>query len=260
VDFSRLKYDIDHRVCRIVMSRPDEGNALDDQLIAELTKAITRAQRDADVKVILLLGEGEAFSHGLDPRHLRHLSSLDFNQNLEDSSNLMRLLTQIYALRKPVIAVVHGPAYSTGCGLVAVCDLVLAARETAKFGFPEVRMGLVPAIALPFLVRRLGEGRARALVLRGTPVSAEEAARAGLVDEVVPAMEIERRANEIATQWVNSNSASSMGLIKELLARVHGMGTNEAMEYAANLNALARMTDDSKKGIEASTKDDPAAW
>lgn len=260
MDFNCLKYRIDHRVCHIVLSRGDQGNFLDELMVAELSKAFTQAQRDADVKTILCSAEGEAFSIGSDAQYYQRVAKLDFNQNLEESGGLMRLFTQISSLRKPIIAAVQGPALAAGCGLVAVCDIVVAARETASFGFPEVHFGHIPAIALPFIVRRVGEGKARRLMLEGNLLSAEQAEEMGLVTHVVPAMELDQQSKNIAEHLTTLNSSSSMGLIKELLSRIHGMATSEALEYASNLHALARMTDDCKKGIEAATKNEQVRW
>jgi methylglutaconyl-CoA hydratase len=260
MDFARIKYAVNQRVCTITLSRPEKHNALDDLIIAELSAAFQLAQKDAEVKVILLKGEGESFCSGADLEYLQRVSTFDFNQNQEDSSNLMRLFLQIYSLRKPVIGVVQGNALAGGCGLATVCDLVVASRETARFGYTEVRIGFIPAIVSVFLVRRIGEGRARELTLRGRVLSADEAYRIGLVNYVVPETEIDQFAANLAAEIVKNCSASSLGLIKELFSRIHGMSTTDALSYAANLNALARMTDDCRKGIEAFLKKETMNW
>lgn len=260
MDFTRIKYQLEHRICTITLSRPDKHNALDELMISELTSAFQMAQRDTDVKVILLKGEGESFCSGADIATLQRLVKYDFNQNQEDSNNLMRLFLQIYTQRKPVIAVVQGNALAGGCGLATVCDIVVASKETARFGYTEVKMGFIPAIVLFFLVRRVGEGRARELTLRGNIVSAEEACRIGIVNFVVPETEIDQYSLTLAEEIAKNCSASSLGLIKELLSRIHGMSVADALSYAANLNALTRMTDDCKKGIDAFLKKEQAKW
>jgi methylglutaconyl-CoA hydratase len=260
VEFNCLKYHVDRRVCHIVLSRSEQGNSLDEQMVAELSRAFTQAQRNTDVKIILCSAEGEAFCIGNDSQYYQRVANLDFNQNLEESSGLMRLFTQITSLRKLIIAAVQGPALAAGCGLVTVCDLVIAARETATFGFPEARFGHIPAISLPFLVRRIGEGRARRIMLESNVFDAEHAEKMGLVTGIVPAMELEKHASELALRLINQNSSSSMGLIKELMSRIQGMAMSEALEYASNLHALARMTDDCKKGIDAAKKNEQVRW
>jgi methylglutaconyl-CoA hydratase len=260
IDYTRIKYEIDHRICTITLSRPEKHNALDDQMISELTSAFQSAQRDSEVKVILLKGEGESFCSGADLEYLQRMSKYDFNQNQEDSNTLMRLFLHIYTQRKPVIAVVQGNALAGGCGLATVCDIVIASKETARFGYTEVKLGFIPAIVIFFLVRRVGEGRARELAIRGNIMSAEEAQRIGLVNYVVPETEIEQFSSTLAMEIVKNCSSSSLGLIKELLSRIHGMSVNDALSYASNLNALTRMTDDCKKGIDSFLKKEPAKW
>ena len=260
MDYTRIKYQTDHHVCTITLSRPDKHNALDDLMITELTSAFQTAQRDAGVKVILLKGEGESFCSGADLAYMHRITKYDFNQNQEDSNHLMRLFLQIYTQRKPVIAQVQGNALAGGCGLATVCDIVVASKETAHFGYTEVKIGFIPAIVLFFLVRRVGEGRARELTLRGNIVSAEEAYRTGLANYVIPETEIEQFSLNLAEEIVKNCSSSSLGLIKELLSRIHGMSITDALSYAANLNALTRMTDDCKKGIDAFLKKEPIKW
>ncbi len=260
MDFTRIKYSVEQRIANVTLSRAEKHNALDDTMVSELSAAFTAAQKDSSVKVIILRGEGDSFCSGADLEYLQRMAKFDFNQNQEDSTVLMKLFLQVYTHRKPVVALVHGNALAGGCGLATVCDFVVAARETARFGYTEVRIGFIPAIVMVFLIRRVGEARARELTLRGNTISAEEAMRIGLVNYVVPAMELEEYGKQLAQELIAKNSGSSMGLVKELMARVHGMSTNDALDYAANLNALTRMTDDCKKGIEAFLKKEPVKW
>lgn len=259
-DFTRIKYAVQQQICTIALSRPEKHNALDDQMIKELSSAFHAAQKDSNVKVIVLKGEGESFCSGADLAYLQKISKFDFNQNQEDSNALMALFHQMYAHRKPIIAAVHGNALAGGCGLATVCDLVVASRETARFGYTEVKIGFIPAIVMIFLIRRVGEAKARELTLRGNTFSAEEAHKIGLVNFVVPETQLEEFSLQLASDLIKQCSASSMGLIKELLARLHGMSTTDALNYAANLNALTRMTDDCKKGIDAFLKKEPIKW
>jgi methylglutaconyl-CoA hydratase len=259
-DYTRIKYQIDRRICTITLSRPEKHNALDDLMISELLSAFLSAQRDNDVKVILLKGEGESFCSGADLAYLQKMSKYDFNQNQEDSNTLMRLFLHIYTQRKPVIAVVQGNAIAGGCGLATVCDIVVASKETARFSYSEVKLGFIPAIVMFFLVRRVGEGRARELALRGTLLTAAEACSIGLVNYAVPETDIEHFSRSLAEEIIKNCSSSSLGLIKELLSRIHGMSLNDAMSYASNLNALTRMTDDCKKGIDSFLKKEPLKW
>lgn len=260
MNFTRIKYQVDRRIATVMLSRPEKHNALDDQMVNELSAALYAAQKDSQVKVIVLMGEGESFCSGADLSYLQRISKYDFQQNHEDSLSLMKLFLQIYTHRKPVIALVHGNALAGGCGLATVCDFILASRETAKFGYTEVKIGFIPAIVMVFLIRRVGEAKARELTLRGSVIGAEEALSIGLINDVVPETELEKKGMRLAESLAEHSSGSSMGLIKELMARIHGMSTNDALDYAANLNALTRMTEDCKKGIEAFLKKEAIKW
>lgn len=260
MEYTRLKYETRGRSAVITLSRPEKRNALDDLMVTELGQAFTQASRDGTAKVVILRADGESFCAGADLAYLKKLAEFDFNQNQRDSQQLMKLFLQIYTLRKPVIALVQGPALAGGCGLATVCDLVLAARETAAFGYTEVHIGFVPAIVMAFLLRRVGEGRARELTLRGHTITAEEAYQIGLVNRVVPAMQLDEEGDRLAQELADHNSASSMGLVKELLGRIHGLSTADALDYASNLNALTRMTEECKKGIAAFLNKEPLRW
>ncbi len=259
-DYTRIKYEINQRICTITLSRPERLNALDDMMIAELMSAFQSAQRDNEVKVILLKGDGESFCSGADIEYLQRISKYDFNRNQEDSNTLMRLFLHIYTQRKPVIAVVQGGAFAGGCGLATVCDIIVASKETARFGYTEVKLGFIPAIVVFFLVRRVGEGRARELALRGNSISAEEALNIGLINYVVPETEIEKvlpnacfgNCEELQLIFTRPHQGA--------FSRIHGMSVNDALSYASNLNALTRMTDDCKKGIESFLKKEPVKW
>ena len=260
MELYRIKYLVEQRIGIISLNWPEKQNALDDQMVSELTQAFVQAQRDAEIKSVILRAEGDSFCSGMENSYLQRISKYDFNQNLENSTNLMKLFQQIYTLRKPVIALVQGDAIAGGCGLATICDFVIAARETAKFGYTETKIGLIPAIILIFLVRRIGEGRAGELVLQGNIINAEESFKLGLVSKVVPSIDLERAGMQLANELITSNSGSSMGLIKELLARVYGMETSDALDYASHLNALTRMTDDCKRGIDAFLNSKPLTW
>lgn len=249
MEFYHIKYAVERSIASITLSRPEEHNAFNEQLVSELAQAFAQAQKEAKVMAIILRAEGDAFCSGANQAYLEKIAKFEFNQNLQDSADLMKLFNQIYTSRKPVIALVQGDALAEGCGLVTVCDFIVAAGETARFGFTEVNSGFIPAIVLLFLVRRLGEGRAREFVLRGNILNAKQAYELGLVSKVVPSIELDHEGAALATELIEKNSASAMGLIKELLSRAHGMSASDALEYAMNLNALARMTDDSKRGM-----------
>ena len=260
MEFYRITYTVEKRIGIISLNWPEKQNALDDQMVSELTQAFVQTQRDAAIKAVIVRAEGDTFCSGMEHSYLQRISKYDFNQNLQDSTDLMKLFQQIYTLRKPVIALVQGEAIAGGCGLATICDFIIAARETAKFGYTETKIGFIPAIVLIFLVRRIGEGRARELVLQGDIIDAEESFKLGLISKVVPSIDLEKTGMQLASELITNNSGTSMGLIKELLARVYGMETSDALDYASHLNALTRMTDDCKRGIDAFLNSKPLKW
>ncbi|MEK9135680.1 MAG: enoyl-CoA hydratase-related protein, partial [Bacteroidota bacterium] len=146
------------------MNRPEKRNALDDMLVKELTSAFVAAGKDQSVKVVILAGAGPAFCAGADLDYLNKVAQFDLEENRADSQQLANLFRVIHELRKPVIAIVNGPALAGGCGLASVCDFVIASEENAKFGYTEVRIGFIPAVVMIFLIKRVGEGKARELV------------------------------------------------------------------------------------------------
>ncbi len=259
MNYTRLLYSVEERICTITLNRPEKRNALDDEFIQELSRAFVSASKDTAIKVIVLEANGSAFCAGADLDYLQKMSSFNFEENLEDSKNLMRLFQTMYSMRKPIIAKVHGPAIAGGCGLATVCDIVVASEEAA-FGYTEVKIGFIPAVVLTFLVRRIGEGKARSLLLRGDIISAQQAKELGLVNEIVPAAKLSEEVNAIADSLCKNSSLLSMGLIKEMFANMDGKTLSDMLEYAANINAVTRMSEDCRKGIAAFLSKEKIHW
>jgi methylglutaconyl-CoA hydratase len=248
------------RIAVITLARPERRNALDDVMIRELTDAFLAINRDNGVRSAVLTGEGKAFCAGMDLGYIRKFNDLGEHENLEDARNLMTLLRTINTLKKPVVAAVNGPAMGGGCGLAAACDFVFVSDTMGRFGVPEVRIGFVPAIILMFLVRRMGEGAAREFVLAGGTLDPPEAVRKGLATGIVPHERLLDGAVEFAQTLASSTSPSSVALTKDLFFRIAGMTESEAAEYATQLNALTRKTDDFRKGLDAAIRKETPRW
>ncbi|MCK5571958.1 MAG: enoyl-CoA hydratase/isomerase family protein [Bacteroidetes bacterium] len=260
MQLTRILYTTADRTARITLNRPEKRNALDDVMIQELTSAIVAAGKDQGVKVVVLSGNGPAFCAGADIAYLRRVAEYDLEQNRIDSERLANLFRVIYELRKPIIAVVNGPALAGGCGLASACDFVIASGEHASFGYPEVRIGFIPAVVMLFLVKRVGEGRARELVLRGNTVSAKTACDIGLVSMVVPEGELNSACNQLLEDLLVRNSLTAMGLCKETFSKLHGLNLVESLEFGANMNAAARMTPDCRRGLTGFLKKEKTEW
>lgn len=239
---------VDGPIGVITLQRPDKRNALSAEMVSALADAIARVRDDASVRVVVLRGDGPAFCAGADLAYLQQISRNSPMENLADSTHLMTTMQSIVDLPKPVIAMVHGPAIAGGCGLATVCDLVIAGRERAQFGYSEVRIGFIPAIVMVYLLRKVGDTQARRLVLTAENINAEEAVRIGLITQVVDDADLERVTMDTA-RAIAKNSASALALSKAMLSSLHGMSLDAGLRYAASMNAIARQTDDCKDGI-----------
>ena len=254
--FETISYETAAPLAVITLNRPEKRNALNPQLIGELTRAFAAAESEAGCPVVLLKAEGKAFSAGLDLESLQKISAQSYEENLEDARRLADLFRLIYTLPKPVIAMVEGAAIAGGCGLATVCDITLATPE-AKFGYTEAKIGFAAGIVGVFLVRMVGEKRARELLLSGRLMNAAEAERIGLVNEIVAAEGIVGRAKQLAADLA-SNSLQSIAANKRFLADPSDL--DAALEKACVANAAARQNDDFKEGVKAFLEKRPPRW
>ncbi|MFN8414872.1 MAG: enoyl-CoA hydratase-related protein [Cytophagaceae bacterium] len=248
------------RIGYIILNRPEKRNALNATTVIELKKAFIDFKDDTDVKVIILKANGHAFCAGADLEYLKQLEQNSYEENLKDSTLLMDLYKYIYTFPKVVIAQVHGHALAGGCGLVSVCDFSFSIPE-ANFGYTENRIGFIPAIVMIFLIRKIGEAKAREMLLSGNVVKASEAVKYGLITELVDSEEeLEKKVNDYAQHLIIHNAESSMALTKEMLASIQDKDLNAALEYAAQMNAKARTSEDCKKGIHAFLNKETVKW
>lgn len=245
----------DH-VLWLTLNRPEKRNALNDAMISRLKMALESAEADPAVRVVAVEGAGREFCAGADLASLERVSRASPIENLTDAEALGDLFLQLRRLRKPVVAIVRGRALAGGCGLATACDLVVAA-ESASFGYPEVGIGLVPAMVMAILRRNVGEKRAFELVCLGETIAAGEARRLGLVNRVYPDAELEAGARLLLSDLA-SRSASAVQLCKRLLYQQDGMPFETAVRAGAEVNVLARMTDDARKGIARFTGASPS--
>ena len=240
------------------LNRPDVRNALSADLREALRVALDEAEASHQVRAIVLTGEGSAFCAGLDLRELSTVADAPAERSRDDARRLGQLLHRIYTFPKPVVAAVSGPAIAGGAGLASVCDVVIAA-ERATFGYTEARIGFVAALVAVFLVRQVGDRKARELLLGARIHDAREALSLGLVNEVVADGEARKRAEEVAAELAR-HAPSSLELTKSLLATLPGLGLEDGLRYAADVNALARSTSDLKEGVAAFLEKREPAW
>lgn len=241
-------YAVEDGVARITLNRPDKRNALNDELISRLKEALRKADHDESVRAATLLGSGADFCSGADLSALQKMSKASVAENLEDARSLMELFLLIREVRVPVIAAVQGRALAGGCGLALACDMVLASRS-ARFGFPEVKIGFVAAMVMAILCRNVSEKKAFELVTTGDEVTAEEGERLALVNRVFDDETFATDAQTFVKRF-ERNSKSAVGLSKRLLYQIDGQTLADAMYAGVDINATARMTEDCQKGIE----------
>ena len=254
-----IQYVVRDRIAYVTLNRPEKSNALCFDLVSELRVAFKAAEDDDNVKVVILKANGDAFCGGADLQYLQELQANSFEQNRIDSDHLKDLFLQIYQLRKVVISQVHAPALAGGCGLATVCDFTFAAPE-AIFGYTESRIGFVPAIVMVFLIRKVGEGKAKQLLLGASTITAAEALQLGLIHYIRDKHSLDREVTEFALQLIENNSAYAMGVTKSMIAKVQALPIAEALDFASEMNAKARGSEDCKRGIAAFLAKERISW
>lgn len=254
-----VDFAIRDRVAYISIDRPEKRNALNQQVVQELSHQLDRALADEGVKVIVICATGTVFSAGADLGYLQKLQANTYEENLEDSRQLKDLFLKIYLSKKVIIAQVQGHAIAGGSGLISVCDYVFTVPD-AKFGYTEVRIGFIPAIVMVFLIRKLGEQKARQLLLRGSIFSAKDALELGLVYKIVEPEELGQAVTSFAEELCRSNSAQSMMATKTMFADIMDMPLREALDYAITANAKTRESADCRKGIAAFLAKEKLTW
>ena len=234
-------------IITITLNRPEKRNALNDALINDLKAALQAADQDETLCAVIIKGAGKDFCSGADLSALRKISESDVLENHADADNLRELFSVIRRVKIPVIAAVHGRALAGGCGLATACDLVLATDE-ARFGYPEVKIGFVPAMVMAILRRNVSEKRAFALTTQGFEFDAATAKSFGLINEVFAAAEFENKLKDYVDIY-KTVSRSAVILSKRLLYQMDGLTFESALASGVDVNTIARLTDDCQAGI-----------
>jgi methylglutaconyl-CoA hydratase len=243
----------------LTLDRPEIHNAFDDRLIAELTAELARLGADEGVRVVVLTGAGRSFSAGADLNWMRRTSSYGEADNLADARALARLMQTLNELPKPTVARVNGAALGGGTGLVACCDIVLASAQ-ATFGTTEVRLGLIPAVIGPYVLAAIGARQARRLMLTGERISAAEAARVGLVHEVVPPDQLDRAVERVVGELLYGGP-DAIAVAKRLIRDLSGRPIDAPLiDDTARRIAALRATPEGREGIGAFLGKRAPAW
>jgi methylglutaconyl-CoA hydratase len=246
--YRKILYKLQDGIARITLNRPDKRNALDSEMVAELKSAFSACATDADCRVVLLTGAGTDFCSGADLANLEKTAQNSVLENMADARSTADLFLMMRNHPRPVIAAVQGRALAGGCGIATACDIILAA-QSAQFGYPEVNIGFVPAMVMAILRRSVSEKAAFELVVTGETVPAERAYDLGLVYRVFAD---DRFSSEVGTYVAKlaAKSASAIMLSKRLLYNMDSMSFEAALQAGVEINAIARQTEDCRKGVE----------
>ena len=249
---ARIRVDIAGAVGRVTLARPEKKNALDSQTVHELVDALMEFEGDDAVRAVLLKADGDDFCSGVDLDALAELLDASPEAHRRDAADLGRVFLTMRGMQKPIVAAVQGRAVAGGCGLATSCDVLLA-RDDAQFGYPEVRIGFIPAMVMNMLRRSVGEKHAFDLVASGRIINATEAERIGLVSRVLPAAafdaEVERYVLGLA-----SHPMSSMALTKRLFYRLDLLSFRDGIAEGVASNVEARQTEAFRTGILSHTR------
>lgn len=257
MSYDTLLVDIRDGIARVTLNRPDVRNALNQTMLRELDAALGTLERDPAARVIVLSGAGDkAFCAGADLKGVGDRGTT--LQARESFGGLARILEAIARMRTPVIAQVHGFALAGGCGLVAGCDIVIAADD-AVFGLPELKVGLVPAIVMAPILRSVGRKRGLLMILSGEQIPAREAYEMGLVSRLVPRGSLSEAVSDLA-RVLAGLSPTAVGLVKEAAAAVPDMEYGASLRYLREISTLVALSEDAKEGIAAFFEKRPPRW
>jgi methylglutaconyl-CoA hydratase len=242
----------------LTLNRPDVRNALNDDVIAELTTWAGATAHDTDVRVVVLSGAGRTFSAGADVTWMAKAVSYTEDENFRDATALSEMFASLDQLPMPLIGRLHGAALGGGVGLAAVCDIVIAEHDTV-FGFTEVKLGIIPAVISPFAIAKIGRSAARELFLSGARFSATRAREIGLVHQVVPLSDLDR-AVETSIQELLGAGPQAIAAAKSLISRVAPLPIGQAATLTARAIAERRVSAEGQEGLKAFLQKRKPSW
>ncbi len=243
-----IKSEIKNNTAILTLNRPEKRNALHPFLVQQLKNKLFEFEKDDSVKSLIITGEGNTFCSGADLEYLQQISQNTSVENYKDSKSLADLFLMIYNFPKPTIAAVNGSAIAGGCGVASVCDFIIAHPEKSKFGYSEVKIGFIPAIVSIFLIKKVGEGLAKQLLLEGEIISGKRAFEIGFVNNL--AEDVIDESLKLAEK-LNDNSVESIRSIKQMINTISNLSVQEAVNHCIGLNTISRSTADFKKGIDS---------
>jgi len=257
--FETIILNTKDRYLEIRMNRPEVHNAMNPKMISELTSVFNAVAESEDLPLaVVLRGEGKSFCAGADLNYMKEIAGYGFDENVKDGQKLASLYSAIYHCPVPTIALVHGAAFGGANGLLASCDVVIAAEDT-KFAFSEVKLGISPATIAPFVMKRIGETGAKALMLSGKRFNTGEAERWNLVNDVVPMGQMDNQLE----QWIKNFRSSAPKAVQEtkkLIEKLSDGSTDDVFDYTSKLIARLRASGEGQEGMAAFLEKRKPSW
>ena len=249
MEYTTIKYHKEAAIARVTFCRPEVHNAFNGTVITEMARLFAELDKDNEIRVVVLTGEGKSFCAGADLNWMRSVVDQSFDENLAEATALADLFYRVYTSRRPVIGKINGAAIGGGTGFVAVCDIAIAARS-AKFSFSEVKIGVVPACIGPYVIKKMGEGKARELFITGERMNADRAFEVGLVNRVVDDDNLDGEVDALIKMLLSSGP-EAVGMAKKLVSEVPGMKPDEFKPFTAEMIARLRISDEGQEGMDA---------
>ena len=247
-------------ITTITLNRPEVHNAMNEEMIAELTRAFTELPADKNIRLVIIQGKGKSFCAGADLNYMKNIASFGYNQNYEDGLKLAELFKSVYTCEVPTIAVVHGAAFGGANGLLAACDIVLA-EENTTFAFSEVKLGIGPATISPFVIKRIGEFNARDLMLTGRRFKGPEAEKTGLVTHCLSKEMIVDKLDQYKKEFMTS-APRAVASTKEIIRKITSdkMELSDEIKYTASCIADLRQSEEGQDGMSAFFEKRKPGW
>jgi len=255
---SSVLIERDGPVLRITLNRPEVRNAFDEEMIRGLTSAATAAAEDTSVRVVVLAGKGKGFCAGADIGWMAKAVAYSRQENLSDAEDMARMIERLDTLPVPVIGRIQGSALGGGVGLAAICDIVVAADD-AVFALSEVKLGILPAVVAPYVLRKVGVSAARELFLTGVRFDARRAHQIGLVHEVVPADALDVAVNQRVAE-VLTGGPTGIAIAKALIRAISGAHPNDVIGLTTNAIASQRISEEGQEGLRAFLEKRKPSW
>ena len=256
--YKTLTLTITNHLARVTLNRPEVHNAFNEVMLAELLEVFTNLGKNKEVRVMVMTGNGKSFSAGADLNWMKKMIGYSYEENFADSMVLANAMNALYSMPQPTIARVNGAAIGGGMGFVTGCDIAVAA-DTAKFSLSEVKIGLIPACIAPYVIRKVGVGKAKEFFITGERMTAQRALENGFVNCVVPYDDLDNAVDELVKTLLTSGP-DAIAMAKELIDRVPGMDWEEAKTYTAGLIAKIRIGAEAQEGCAAFLEKRKPKW